>query len=338
MKKGWLAAGAAVVLGLAFYFLYWVKTPQYSVGLIREAVQKHDVAKFEKHVNLDKILPRAFDDSLVAQEKLTGEKIQDNPLFAGFKNLIRSGIVPILKEEILNDVKGEKKEIQKTDERYGVIVDKVIGQVNSIHKQYKDVSVESNDGKKAIISIKFYDNQVEKEFSLKFSMVKLEDDTWQIVGVKNFEEYVLEYEFAKKKKLEKLNKPIAEEMAKAVKVLFAKLSIKSDNNPFFATKSLVLKTHLKNIGEKEIKNLTYVVTMVDVTGKVLLETKGVVSNKKFAPGHTMTINGTKELNPFIGNEKTVGDGGYDKSASGISIVKIEYADGSVIEKLTKLPE
>ena len=41
-----LFAVIAIAAAVAWYFAYWVKTPQYSLGLIGSAVQKHDFAAF----------------------------------------------------------------------------------------------------------------------------------------------------------------------------------------------------------------------------------------------------------------------------------------------------
>ena len=45
----------AVLAAGAFYFGYWVKTPQYTLNLIANAVVNHDTAAFEKHVDLDNL-------------------------------------------------------------------------------------------------------------------------------------------------------------------------------------------------------------------------------------------------------------------------------------------
>ena len=41
---------AIVAIALGWYFLYFTKTPVYSLNLAREAVEKHDVNAFKKHV------------------------------------------------------------------------------------------------------------------------------------------------------------------------------------------------------------------------------------------------------------------------------------------------
>ncbi len=46
LKKIGLGILAVVILGLAFFFFYVVKTPQYSLYLIHKAVQSHDTVSF----------------------------------------------------------------------------------------------------------------------------------------------------------------------------------------------------------------------------------------------------------------------------------------------------
>ena len=61
-KRIMLIVGAIVILAAiaAFYLLYWVKTPQYSLNIIKESVAKHDLMTFERHVNLQNIGTQAI--------------------------------------------------------------------------------------------------------------------------------------------------------------------------------------------------------------------------------------------------------------------------------------
>lgn len=43
-------------------FFYWMRTPQYTFTQIHEAVQQHDLTKFEKHVDLNSLYAHAYDD------------------------------------------------------------------------------------------------------------------------------------------------------------------------------------------------------------------------------------------------------------------------------------
>ena len=38
-----------------YYFLYYIKTPEYTVKIIKDAYTSHDVDKVHKHVDIDNI-------------------------------------------------------------------------------------------------------------------------------------------------------------------------------------------------------------------------------------------------------------------------------------------
>ena len=66
-----LFAVIAIAATVVWYFAYWVKTPQYSLGLIGTAVQKHDFSAFEKHVDMETLYSSAYDvlSGLVDQDR-----------------------------------------------------------------------------------------------------------------------------------------------------------------------------------------------------------------------------------------------------------------------------
>ena len=69
---------AIVAIALGWYFLYFTKTPVYSLNLAREAVEKHDLNAFKKHVDVDSIIGSGYDDVVAMQ--LEDPEIKNNPL------------------------------------------------------------------------------------------------------------------------------------------------------------------------------------------------------------------------------------------------------------------
>lgn len=61
-KVAFALAMFAFVIACCFYFLYWIKTPQYSLYEAYDAVKTHDVEKFDRYVDLDSVLGYAYDD------------------------------------------------------------------------------------------------------------------------------------------------------------------------------------------------------------------------------------------------------------------------------------
>ena len=98
-----LIAVIAIVLG--WYFLYFTKTPVYSLNLARESVEKHDVVTFKKHVDVESIVGSGYDDFVEVQ--MNDPLIKDNP-FKGFVEVmlkgLKSQIVPALSQEIYNGI------------------------------------------------------------------------------------------------------------------------------------------------------------------------------------------------------------------------------------------
>ena len=82
---------AIVAIALGWYFLYFTKTPVYSLNLAREAVEKHDVNAFKKHVDVDSIIGSGYDDVVAMQ--LEDPEIKDNPL-KGLAEVMFQGLKP----------------------------------------------------------------------------------------------------------------------------------------------------------------------------------------------------------------------------------------------------
>ena len=67
-----------VVLTVAvtgYYFLYYIKTPEYTVKIIKDAYTSHDVDKVHKHVDIDNIFNSYIDQALIDSPEM-----KNNPL------------------------------------------------------------------------------------------------------------------------------------------------------------------------------------------------------------------------------------------------------------------
>ena len=71
-KKIGIGIVIAVLCALAFYFLYWVKSPVYSLNIIKDSIQKHDVNTFEKHVDMDTLYGTLYNRALAADKDCGG--------------------------------------------------------------------------------------------------------------------------------------------------------------------------------------------------------------------------------------------------------------------------
>ena len=146
-KKKKIFVGILVIFicTLAFYFFYWIKTPTYSLNLIREAVQKHDVTSFEKHVDMDTLSNKAFDDGIVAVDKIQGDGTLSNPLAVGFLQMLKPPVVAALKNETIEYIKGEKENKAQSNNKADDFAQGMKSKSGVDNSKLKDITVVSKE-------------------------------------------------------------------------------------------------------------------------------------------------------------------------------------------------
>ena len=160
-NKNVIIVVGTIIFAIAFYFLYWTKTPTYSNGLIEEAVRSHDVIKFKKHVNLDNVLEEAFDSLIVVQEEVTGKRISNNQFTMGVVMMMKPAVVDELEKEILSAV--ENKTRTKSNKNLGAF-SVTANSMKDMQIDIKDMSVKSNDNGIAYVDLKLYVPAVKKRY------------------------------------------------------------------------------------------------------------------------------------------------------------------------------
>lgn len=196
-KKRLYALIAVLVVicgGAAWYFMYYTKTPTYSLYLIRDAVQKHDVQSFKQHVDLDRVMPRLVDDYFGYALKNDPE-MKNNPfkgLAEGIVNVAKPAMVSALKDKVIRIVEGDmsdnnQQSLPTTGSNTANAAP--VENLNVSAIDYKGITYEKKDGKLAIIGIKAVDPKLFDEFTFDIKMSELNDGKWQIVEVANAKEY-----------------------------------------------------------------------------------------------------------------------------------------------------
>lgn len=196
-----LIAVIAIVLG--WYFWYFTKTPVYSLNLVRESVEKHDVVTFKKHVDVESIIGSGYDDFVDVQ--MNDPLIKDNP-FKGFAEVmlkgLKSQIVPVLTQEIYNGVE-KKSEDSNQNTKSKEAASEVKEKTGVKDLEFKSIGSATIDGNSAIVPIIFSSKDLNQDVTFDLLMKKLEDGTWQAIKINNFKEYL---DLIEKNKNNKTNK------------------------------------------------------------------------------------------------------------------------------------
>lgn len=338
-KKFGIAIIAAILCALAFYFLYWIKTPTYSLGIIRDSIQKHDVATFEKHVDLDALLNKGYDDAFVAYDKIEGNNMMSNPFATGFIQMLKPTVVAGLKEKALEAVKGEAETPQAkapADDTERMTQDfKKKSGIND--STVSGASVVSQENNIAIVALKIHNKRLDKDFELKVKMAKLDDGTWKAKELANLVDFMVSIDKATKEKIAELNKSIREEIKNKVTVSNTEMQFGYDRGFFFTTPRFDCKATLKNTSDQQITAVNVKYVIKDEKDTVCKESEQPYPNKSLAVNDEMTLQQKVGLDTFSERDNKIlrNPGNYSIEAE---VTSITFADGTSIHLLTQLPE
>ena len=216
-----------LVLCAAFFFLYVVKTPHYSLYQIHKAVQTHDTVLFERHVDLDTIYSKGLNDLISSGFK--GKKNIGVDLFAaGVIKAMKPMVVSAMKDATLDSVRREKKDkqvqasnnsgqsAQTEKESLKKQKNKIENSIPLLQKlkklldvsnlKIKDGSVGKVENNVAGVSVILHDEELNKDFTVNLRMEKQAGDVWQIKEITNFADVLTEMNDAMKEAVKKAAK------------------------------------------------------------------------------------------------------------------------------------
>ena len=335
-----LVAAIAIAALLVWYITYWVKTPQYTLGLIGTAVQKHDFAAFEKHVDMESLYGNAYDDVVAAS---FGSNRLSSPILAALVQNIKGIAVPILIDQTKNYVdNGTMDEADPSDADSPVLQNNGTDIVNSLKNktgvnsmQYQGVESVQKEGTDATVVIKVFDSSLNKHFFVKLAMQQLADGSWRLMKIDDLQALISERDQALQSKLALLNEPLKKEIAAAVTVKPQKLLVTSAAYSG-VIRLLEANLQLTNTTDKELQYFTGLLELYTADNE-LFYSGSFASNRSLAPQQSAAYQFNWELNPFLTDDAKVMNSDFSQVNWQASLSSIVFADGSSIELLTQLP-
>jgi hypothetical protein len=185
----------SVVSGI-WYFSYYIKTPDYSLKMIQEAVAKHDMAKFQKYVDMDHLLSTSCDalmQGLIDSERPMPEEARI--AVSGFTKMFKSPLVMSFKGIINHYIEsGEWSDDASKSADQGIPIDSDIvlsksGLKNTCFRKIDYVAVDKDAGT-AIVGIRVFQKEAGEEFVLKVAFVQTDEGVWRAYEVENFHDFI----------------------------------------------------------------------------------------------------------------------------------------------------
>lgn len=184
---------AVIVSG--WYFFYWMKTPTYSLHLIRDSVKQHDLRTFMHHVDTTHLYGAAYDDMISIALEDTGDY---NPFVAAIISGIKPMAVSMLEEETHKYVlSGSKRKHASESASQNVptfsnteIVDDMKSRTGFDKLKFTGFGSTEIKDNTAIVELNFDDIELNTKFVLKVAMYELHDGLWRLYEIVNLKEFI----------------------------------------------------------------------------------------------------------------------------------------------------
>ena len=181
---------AAIVVfggGALWYYGYYTKTPEYAVRMIEEATASHDVAKFERYVDVRKITETASDEFLEgvmdADRTMSDEA---RSAVSNFAQLFKASVSKSFEDAIRNYV--QTGEWGNTGPDAQLILDKA-GLYQAEPRGASGLEENADDGT-TTLGLRIYQKEAADEFTVKIRLAKAENGIWRADKIINFREFI----------------------------------------------------------------------------------------------------------------------------------------------------
>lgn len=203
MNSKYVKLGAALVLAIVaiagWWFLYYTKTPTYSLGLVKTAINQHDIETFKKHVDLDTFMDSAIDDFINSDDNVA--EMKDNPFASGLLQMLKPTLIDYSKKQIYALVeKGTDEGVKNKPQNEGD--SGIANNMPSVsNKSFIGIGETKKSGKTATVELKVNDEEIGGEFTFVVAMRELNDGTWQVTKINNLVDYLNAVKEAHKQQL-----------------------------------------------------------------------------------------------------------------------------------------
>ncbi|WP_312339432.1 hypothetical protein [Anaerospora hongkongensis] len=332
-KKIVLTAVAAVIVIALLGYWYWTKTPQYSLKLMQESVVKHDLAAFNKYVDIDSVTSRAIDQLL--ELKLNDPRdVQDDTtknFAAGLIKILKPQLVAVAKEEIKTFVEKGTTELPDSQSPNNPKMKELLN-TGSGKAEFKGVAYTNKDGKIATVGLDMFYPKLNSTTVLEVKMREM-DGYWQIAEISNLASFVKKLEELETAKLAEINKQTIAEINNAIRLENITITKQSPNR---YAKVVTFPSRITFLTPKDIREFQGLITVKTQDGKLLLKDT-VTAAGTTTPGKVVDMTWSKEVNMFSQSDNLMFNTPADQLVVSMEFQRLKFSDGTELKILDKLP-
>ena len=213
--KSWnkkvIALVVAVVLiacGIGGY-MYYKRTPAYSLQLIQDSVKEHNWEQFSRHVDTKSMADSAFDD--IIELSLAEDKTMDaqtKALAANFAKLLKPTLTSLIESSVKEYVEtGEFKDLDDNQDNSKKAkrsktnpAENILKETNAEKLKFTGVKSTEKDDAGTVVAMGLHDESLNADYELKIRMIQLEDGTWKMNKIENLKDFYNATQEAEKNK------------------------------------------------------------------------------------------------------------------------------------------
>lgn len=329
------------ILTGAWYVFYWKKTPAYSLNLIRTAVETHNVAEFEKHVDVESLAGHAFDD--LVSSTLDGKKDSSGA------NTVARGLVQMIRQPFINLAKDAGKRLVETGSlanapaadgaseaksRFSAAeVSKNTGLSSST---FKGIAYSKEDGNRATVGITVFDKQLEKELVVELAMIQLDDGSWKVTEIANLKDYMAQLKKLRGSKLALLNAPLEAKLKKAIQPGAISANVVAGDRWGFS-RELVVAIPVTVGAAAKPTAFSGQLAVKNKNGDTLLQS-GIKAGADDISSANPVLRYEFHLNQFMDGHNEILASNPNNLSYTVTVSSVTFADGNEIKLLDALPE
>src|SRR5690554_890672 len=279
-KKILIISSIILVLSVGFLTFRYFNSPKYALMRIGDAIANHNYAEFEKLVNV-KDLSNNFIDVYLEDEGKNSK-----------------GIVELIRDKMNDKFSSEIKKIVENTENG----DKKNG-ISSIFSKklyFQNIESSSVNGNIATLNLNVGLKEIDTTMIIVAKMRK-SDQKWQLFKFDNLAEFLKNINDREKLVLKKKNKPIKEEIQKALSYESSQTTLIKKN---FNDYEIIIKNTYKNTSKKSIKEYFMIMEILNEKGDKLisLNFNHDWNKKPLEPNELITETLIFEINKYENSE------------------------------------
>lgn len=324
----------AALAGAAFYFLYFIRTPLYAINTARTSFKEHDLQKFERYVDITSVMDNAFEDIIKAESKINNDNIFANPFALGILHMLKPSVVNLLVQETRDKISAKQETTkQAVDPVPDAMKRNMERRVPTEKMTITDLKISKIEDEIAIANVALHIDDLDKNFIAEVQIQIDEKGDWQIKKVANLADLIVQIDAAKKAKLAAANKPILEQLNKAVKITQAEFNILKETEASGVKNFLATKFTIKNMNNSAIKRMYYDVIILDENKQKIYSYPAHFQGNLMAK-ENITLDNRKKLSSLLPDDKKLIEKNTSTNTCEMQVTYIVFEDGKVLSPNT----